>query len=754
VLNITGADTGFYFNGLLHFEGGTVNIEDCDYGIRNRDAAVIRDDFKAAIPSSAPAEVVVSGGALKIDADKYGIWAESGYGGGLIEVTDGELNIKAEKGIFGWFLPYFVGGKTVIEGAEYGIHGNRAQLATYNYRSHEQGRGIRITQDQFHCGSSKLVDGTVNYADVTIFATNENGRAVSIASSEYGNPKFVHDASSDARILGAPTLDSVNFSLVTGENHGEFQYIRYSLEGCDVTYDGDGAEGMTEGAKNVLGSYTLPDNGFVPAEGQSFAGWLVGDLIYQPGDTIYLGRDTTIYPCWIKKPSAATGQYEGYYEIRNAGELLGFAEMVNNGETDANAILRADIDLQGIAWTSIGGADKPYTGTFAGGGYTVSGLNVTVTQSYGGMFGAVSNAAIRDLTVEGDLAIAIPAAPSDEEIGPENIQYNFGLIGHASGTSEILNVHSSLDITVTTRGQSRHVGGVVGRVDGNVTISGCTYDGYMDHGQVFTDCAGGILAYASSQSTVTIQDCAFYGTIRSSYRQSFGLDGEPFNSTPAAANSIGGIMGYFYHDPEAMLSIRNCVSAGDIDVVAADYSGTVMGRLKALQIDAAREQIGNNYYEGGLPVAAELPGSLVDNNFVLAQQVTNDDLASGEIAIALGDAWGQRIGIDPYPVVGGWKVVAGEGGYMNVSYISGLRGDQRTAEVNLTEAGSYTVIFADYDETGKLVAVDIVDITINEAEAITTTANENIALGAGDKVFLLDGGYKPLCPAYTVPETL
>ena len=184
----------------------------------------------------------------------------------------------------------------------------------------------------------------------------------------------------------------------------------------------------------------------------------------------------------------------------------------------------------------------------------------------------------------------------------------------------------------------------------------------------------------------------------------------------------------------------------------ADYSGTVMGRLKALQIDAAEKQIGNNYYEGGLPVAAELPGSLVSGGFVLAQSVTHEQLASGEIMIALGDAWGQRIGIDPYPVVGGWKVVAGEGGYMNVSYISGLLGDQKTAEVNLTAAGSCAVIFADYEETGRLAAVNVTEFTTEVSGLQRVTAGDGITLSGGDKVFLLDGEYKPLCPAYTVPE--
>ncbi len=95
---------------------------------------------------------------------------------------------------------------------------------------------------------------------------------------------------------------------------------------------------------------------------------------------------------------------DGIYQIGNAGNLVWFAELVNNGEKNANAILTADIDMTGIVnWVPIGNisefnhstANLPetgYHGTFDGNGFVIRNLTLDGAGSYvtSGIFGTLS----------------------------------------------------------------------------------------------------------------------------------------------------------------------------------------------------------------------------------------------------------------------------------------------------------------------------------------------------------------------------
>ena len=59
------------------------------------------------------------------------------------------------------------------------------------------------------------------------------------------------------------------------------------------------------------------------------------------------------------------------YQIANAGNLMWFAQQVNEGQTAISAKLTADIAMNGIDWTIM----SSFAGTFDGNGYTISGLN-------------------------------------------------------------------------------------------------------------------------------------------------------------------------------------------------------------------------------------------------------------------------------------------------------------------------------------------------------------------------------------------
>ncbi len=81
------------------------------------------------------------------------------------------------------------------------------------------------------------------------------------------------------------------------------------------------------------------------------------------------------------------------YQIGTAAELVEFASIVNGGENGANAVLTADIDMTGVAWTTIGTTDKRYVGTFDGQGHVIDNL-VYEGGENAGIFGVVDGGVV------------------------------------------------------------------------------------------------------------------------------------------------------------------------------------------------------------------------------------------------------------------------------------------------------------------------------------------------------------------------
>ena len=103
-------------------------------------------------------------------------------------------------------------------------------------------------------------------------------------------------------------------------------------------------------------------------------------------------------------PATPQTDTDGVYQIGTAEELYGFAQLVNNGNTSASAVLTADIivnkgvlkadgtladDTSGFtSWTPIGNNSNRYTGKFDGQGHTISGLYFNdASTNYVGLFG-------------------------------------------------------------------------------------------------------------------------------------------------------------------------------------------------------------------------------------------------------------------------------------------------------------------------------------------------------------------------------
>ena len=162
------------------------------------------------------------------------------------------------------------------------------------------------------------------------------------------------------------------------------------------------------------------------------------------------------------------------YTVYNADGLMNVAELVNGGKTDINITLTADIDLTGKGWTPIGtDYDNAYTGTFDGGGHTITGLTVTTNDEYAGLFGYLGNfgkfGTVKNVVMDG---IQITC---NHRLG-----YAGGVAGFSWGTIENCSVSGSVSGTV-------YVGGVVGvQIGGSITgcSSSATVKGTLNVGGV------------------------------------------------------------------------------------------------------------------------------------------------------------------------------------------------------------------------------------------------------------------------------
>ena len=179
-----------------------------------------------------------------------------------------------------------------------------------------------------------------------------------------------------------------------------------------------------------------------------------------------------------------TIESDGSYTVTSADGLMNVAELVNGGKTDINITLDKNIDLTGKDWTPIGtDYDNSYTGTFDGGGHTITGLTITTKDQFVGLFGYLNRAGtVKNVVMEG-IQITSNHVLMSGNTG--------GVVGYSWGTIENCSVSGSVSGT-------KYVGGVVGAQKAG-SITGCsssaTVKGTVD--------VGGVAGQTNSSATLT-----------------------------------------------------------------------------------------------------------------------------------------------------------------------------------------------------------------------------------------------------------
>ena len=352
------------------------------------------------------------------------------------------------------------------------------------------------------------------------------------------------------------------------------------------------------------------------------------------------------------------------YEISNAGQLYWFAGLVNGTlsgvpqNTSANAVLTKDIVVNENVlkpdgtlnegsfkeWTPIATSASPYTGIFEGQNHTISGLYFKQETSFVGLFsvnsGKIANVGILDSYFYGQPYKGWQVGGvcgSNTAKGAITNCYNTGIV---RGSETVGGVCGSNYGTITNCSNKGNVGeddDSVGGVSGSNygTITNCNNAGIVS-GKSYV---GGVCGKNSNGGTVT--NCNNTGEVRGTSQYIGGLSGDNDSS-----------------------SITNCNNTGEVKATGKFVGGLSGGNYN-------NGTITNCYYDSTV-----YTGTAIGDDMGTTEKVegkTTEQYKTGEVAYLLqldqsDEVWGQTIGTDKYPTLGGAKV------YKNAIY-SGCEGD-------------------------------------------------------------------------------
>ncbi|MBE6733783.1 MAG: hypothetical protein E7563_00370, partial [Ruminococcaceae bacterium] len=296
----------------------------------------------------------------------------------------------------------------------------------------------------------------------------------------------------------------------------------------------------------------------------------------------------------------ATLNEDGVYEIANAGQLYWFAEYVNAGNTSANAILTADIVVNEGVMTAESEGARAWT--------TIGNYDYQYTGTFDGNNHTVSGLYFNN----------------------SEAQY-VGLFGYIGENSEVKNTGV---INSYIKGNSS-VGGVVGY--NNVgTMTNCYNTGSSILG---VDYVGGVVGFNKG----TITNCYNTSDVSGEYSaggfvgRNIGSIANCYNTGNVTGDNVGGIVYDNYG------TITNCYNSGKINGSVDTQNG-----IACFGNESNRKH--------GMFTQCYYIGDSDDDSIDGTTAMNTEQFKSGEVAYLLGDAFGQKIGTDTYPVLSGDKV--------------------------------------------------------------------------------------------------
>ena len=370
--------------------------------------------------------------------------------------------------------------------------------------------------------------------------------------------------------------DSARIAGCTAANGSGLYITGSQVPGYGILYanggsvDGDVVLGDTEdGPSTITGSGGTVFNGKVTVTPGSTieSGTFNGEVTNNGTITGGVFNNTvsgsgTITGGIFNTPMTGSGTETDPYQISTADQLKLFRDIVNGAGDQAQnrgayAVLTANIDLNNEPWTPIGnyteGNQIYYEGTFDGGGYTISGLNVTSKFRCASLFGAVKGGTIKNLTVAGNVSHNYSSTGLDCHVG--------GIVGSALDAATIENCSNNCSVT---GGSGDFIGGIAGSNINNARIIDCYNVGTITGTIIET---GGVTGFNMG----TISNCYNVGTIKMLHN----------------SNAVGEIVG------NNVGTVKNCyyLAGTNLNAVGQSNNGSITKTESKTAADFANDTV-------------------------------------------------------------------------------------------------------------------------------------------------------------------
>jgi TonB family protein len=379
------------------------------------------------------------------------------------------------------------------------------------------------------------------------------------------------------------------------------------------------------------------------------------------------------------------------FTISTAEQLAGLAQLVNGGNDFSGKTIKltASIMLNDTAnwrgwsednpknvWTPIGSYtnennNRPFSGTFDGGGNVISGVYINNSSSYQGLFGYISKATIKKFGVVasyvrgGSIVGGLAGFNNNGTITNSYSTVNVvgsssvgGLVGSNKGT--ITNCYSAVNVV-----GGSIVGGLVGSNEGTIANSYAMENVYSSSGGIYAVSIGGLVGNNGG----TITDCYATGNV-------------------VGGKSVGGLVGSNHK------AITNCYAKGNVASHGFGFGGLVGGL-----VGENSGKIANCYATGsvqGNGGQGNNIGGLVGSN----SGTINDCHAAGNVTGQ--DNIGGLVGFDGGSTIVGTETTAG--GTITNCYATGdVKGSSRVGGLVGIDIGSSAIknSFATGNVTGE-----------------------------------------------------
>lgn len=409
-----------------------------------------------------------------------------------------------------------------------------------------------------------LISGALNLGDVS---SSQNGDTYYVA----GNVGGVVGSAVDTNITNATNREN---EIRGAHNVGGIAGYFASSDNADKTYTisngiNDGGDIMATGARNKDGfvTETIRRNG-----GESFFVGNMGGIVgYMDGDKVFITGSANRGTVHTHEPEDSSN-VQDYEKAANVGGIVGKIDRSSAADEQDKQDIRDDYSKAAVSnsyntgdvmgYTGVGGiAGMMYNGEIAG-SYNLGYLRTTRQSTVGGSIDALNMGGIvGDTTETSSARVFLYDVYNKGQIGDSEFNY-FG----------------------------RHVGGIVGRLSGDVEKAyntGAIYNGYNVVGGIagwmyvgnITDAfntgnitvvnrnngtsqVGGIVGAAStSENNIGLKNVYNLGTLRS-FQGSTGI------------NSVGGILGIINGYGTYHVSISNAYTTGNIWAGTKNTDGT------------------------------------------------------------------------------------------------------------------------------------------------------------------------------------